>query len=169
MKPVADCAAAYRTSTPALRALDERLFGGTPDEVPERYERSSPLRYAAAVRAPLLVAAATRDAKCPPGQVRDYLTALRHARVPHESMWLETGHDGYQADDHVAVLRRAVVFLDRELRGPRRAAAPRTPRSDRSGDSGRVRTTAPAGTGTTRHDERSSHAEGHHPERPARG
>ncbi|WP_329402213.1 alpha/beta fold hydrolase [Streptomyces melanogenes] len=169
VKPVADCAAAHRTSTPALRALDERLFGGTPDEVPERYERSSPLRYAAAVRAPLLVAAATRDAKCPPGQVRDYLAALRHARVPHESMWLETGHDGYQADDHVAVLRRAVVFLDRELRGPGRAAAPKTPRSDRSGDSGRVRTTAPAGTGTTRHDERSSHAEGHHPERPARG
>lgn len=169
VKPVADCAAAYRTSTPALRALDERLFGGTPDEVPERYERSSPLRYAAAVRAPLLIVAATRDAKCPPGQVRDYLAALRHARVPHESMWLETGHDGYRADDHVAVLRRAVVFLDRELRGPGRAAAPQTPRSDRSGDSGRVRTKAPAGKSTTRHDERSSHAEGHHPERPARG
>ncbi|MEV6552770.1 alpha/beta fold hydrolase [Streptomyces sp. NPDC051597] len=169
VKPVADCAAAHRTSTPALRALDERLFGGTPEQVPERYERSSPVRYAAAVRAPLLVVAATRDAKCPPGQVRDYLAALRHARVPHESMWLETGHDGYQGEHHVAVLRRAVLFLDRELRGPGRAAAPQTPRSDRSGDSGRVRTTVPAGTGTTRHDERSSHAEGHHPERPARG
>ncbi|MFD9794414.1 S9 family peptidase [Streptomyces sp. NPDC059070] len=167
VKPVADCAAAYRTSTPALRALDERLFGGTPDEVPERYARSSPVRYAASVRAPVLVAAATRDAKCPPGQVRDYLEALDRARVPHESMWLDTGHDGYLAEDHVAVLRRAVVFLDRELRGPGRA--PKTPRSDRSGESGRVRTAAPAGKSTTRHDERSSHAEGHHPERPARG
>ncbi|MFD9635990.1 S9 family peptidase [Streptomyces violascens] len=126
VKPVADCAAAYRTTTEALRALDERLFGGTPDEVPERYERSSPLHYVAAVQAPLLVAAATRDAKCPPGQVRDYLAALQHAGVRHESMWLDTGHDGYEADDHVAVLRRAVVFLDRELRG-RPRSTPRRP------------------------------------------
>ncbi|MFG2721212.1 alpha/beta fold hydrolase [Streptomyces sp. NPDC048416] len=138
VKPVADCAAAHRTTTPALRALDERLFGGTPDEVPERYRRSSPLHYAAAVRAPLLVAAARWDAKCPPGQVRDYLTALQHAGVRHESMWLDTGHDGYEAGDHVAVLRRAVVFLDRELRR-RPRAAPKSPRSERSGDPGRVR------------------------------
>ncbi|MCE0444758.1 hypothetical protein LT493_03955 [Streptomyces tricolor] len=46
MKPVADCAAAYRTTTPALRAPDERLFGGTPDEVPGtvRVQLTDPLR-----------------------------------------------------------------------------------------------------------------------------
>ncbi|GAA4078771.1 S9 family peptidase [Streptomyces hundungensis] len=165
VKPVADCAAAHRTTTPALRALDERLFGGTPDEVPERYERSSPRHYAADVRAPLLVAAATRDAKCPPGQVRDYLHALQLAGVPHESMWLDTGHDGYEADDHVAVLRRAVVFLDRELRRrPPRTTTPKTPRSDRSGDSGRERSPAPAGARSTHTERSSGHAEGHHPQ-----
>ncbi len=165
VKPVADCAAAHRTTTPALRALDERLFGGTPDEVPERYERSSPRHYAAGVRAPLLVVAATRDAKCPPGQVRDYLGALRLAGVPHESMWLDTGHDGYEADDHVAVLRRAVVFLDRELRRSRpRTTTPKTPRSDRSGDSGRERSPAPAGARSTHTERSSGHAEGHHPQ-----
>ncbi|MFF3157459.1 S9 family peptidase [Streptomyces sp. NPDC057910] len=165
VKPVADCAAAHRTTTPALRALDERLFGGTPDEVPERYERSSPRHYAAGVRAPLLVAAATRDAKCPPGQVRDYLHALQLAGVPHESMWLDTGHDGYEADDHVAVLRRAVVFLDRELRRrPPRTTTPKTPRSDRSGDSGRERSPAPAGARSTHTERSSGHAEGHHPQ-----
>ncbi|MGA5170403.1 MULTISPECIES: alpha/beta hydrolase family protein [Streptomyces] len=158
VKPVADCAAAHRTTTPALRALDERLFGGTPDEVPERYARSSPIRYAAAVRAPLLVAAATRDAKCPPGQVRGYLAALRAAGVRHEAMWLDSGHDGYDGGDHVAVLRRAVVFLDRELRGP--ARRPQTPRSARSGE----HRTAERLT-----ERRRSHAEGHHPQRPARG
>ncbi|MFC8916894.1 alpha/beta fold hydrolase [Streptomyces sp. NPDC057116] len=159
VKPVADCAAAHRTTTPALRALDERLFGGTPAQVPERYARSSPIRYAAAVRAPLLVAAATRDAKCPPGQVRGYLAALRAAGVPHEAMWLDSGHDGYNGGDHVAVLRRAVVFLDRELR--RRARRhPKTPRSARSGEHHTAERTT---------ERRRSHAEGHHPQRPARG
>ncbi|MFF9869495.1 alpha/beta hydrolase family protein [Streptomyces sp. NPDC013953] len=158
VKPVADCAAAHRTTTPALRALDERLFGGTPDDVPERYARSSPIRYAAAVRAPLLVAAATHDAKCPPGQVRGYLAALRAAGVRHEAMWLDSGHDGYDGGDHVAVLRRAVVFLDRELRGP--ARRPQTPRSARSGEHRTAERTT---------ERRTSHAEGHHPQRPARG
>lgn len=57
----------------------------------------------------------------------------------------------------------------RGLPRPRTAPAaprrrPQTPRSDRAGDTGRVRLPAPAGQGTT-HTERSScHAEGHHPQ-----
>ncbi|UZJ32719.1 alpha/beta hydrolase family protein [Streptomyces endophytica] len=137
VKPVADCAAAYRAGTPALRALDERLFGGTPETVPDRYRRSSPLHYAADVRAPLLVIAASLDAKCPPGQVRGYLAALRAAGVAHESMWLATGHDGYAGADHMAVLRRALGFLDRHLRpAPAAHQAPRFPESGVSGSTG---------------------------------
>ncbi|MFD7897559.1 alpha/beta hydrolase family protein [Streptomyces sp. NPDC059743] len=167
VKPVADSVAAYRTTTPALRALDERLFGGSPDEVPERYARSSPVRYADRVRAPLLVVAATRDAKCPPGQVRGYLAALRAAGARHESMWLDTGHDGYEGGDHVAVLRRAMVFLDRELRRRDRDSkrdrtsardrTPKTPPSGRREDPARVptgpvvRAGPAAGTGTAEH------------------
>ncbi|MGW6519631.1 alpha/beta hydrolase family protein [Streptomyces sp. NPDC054962] len=171
VKPVADGVAAYRTTTSALRTLDERLYGGTPDDVPEAYARSSPIQYASRVRAPLLVVAATRDAKCPPGQVRGYLAALRAAGARHESMWLDSGHDGYEGGDHVAVLRRAVVFLDRELRGTHGPHhAPKTPPAIRRGDSGRVGTAAAAGTDSAEHTERrTTHAEGHHPQRPARG
>ncbi|MFF9768463.1 alpha/beta hydrolase family protein [Streptomyces sp. NPDC014636] len=159
VKPVADCVAAHRTTTAALRALDERLFGGTPEEVPGRYAHSSPIQYAAAVRAPLLVAAARHDAKCPPGQIRGYLAALRAAGVRHEALWLDSGHDGYDGGDHVTVLRRAVVFLDRELRGPARRD-PQTPRSARSGEHH---------TAVHTRERRTTHAEGHHPQRPARG
>ncbi|MEU3923388.1 prolyl oligopeptidase family serine peptidase [Streptomyces sp. NPDC029004] len=119
VKPIADCAAAYRTSTPALQALDERLFGGTPDDIPDTYARSSPIHYVSRVRAPLLLVAAERDEKCPPAQVRGYLSALECAGARYEDMWLDTGHDGYVGHDHVAVLRRAITFLDRELRGRR--------------------------------------------------
>ncbi|MFF7751795.1 prolyl oligopeptidase family serine peptidase [Streptomyces sp. NPDC007971] len=124
VKPVADWAAAHRSTTPALRALDIRLFGGTPDEVPERYAASSPLTCAASVQAPLLVVGATHDAKCPPGQIRTYLAALAAADVPHEAMWLDTGHDGYDGAAHVAVLRRSLLFLRDRLPDP----APRAPR-----------------------------------------
>ncbi|MCZ4124797.1 S9 family peptidase, partial [Streptomyces sp. H39-S7] len=61
VKPLADCAEAFAAGTPALRALDTELFGGTPSEIPEVYARSSPSTYAARVRSPLLVIAATQD------------------------------------------------------------------------------------------------------------
>ncbi|KOV61242.1 prolyl oligopeptidase family serine peptidase [Streptomyces sp. MMG1121] len=127
VKPVADWVAAHRATTPALRALDVRLFGGTPDEVPERYASSSPLTWAAAVTAPLLVVGAAHDAKCPPGQIRTYLAALAAADVPHEAMWLATGHDGYDGATHVAVLRRSLCFLRDRLPAAASGALTRPP------------------------------------------
>ncbi|MFE1858238.1 S9 family peptidase [Streptomyces anandii] len=127
VKPVADWVTAHRTTTPALRALDVRWFGGTPEQVPERYASSSPLTYAAHVSAPLLVVGADKDVKCPPEQIRGYVSALRAAGVPHEEMWLDTGHDGYDGAAHVAVLRRALAFLGGHLPAPAPAGPSRPP------------------------------------------
>ncbi|GAA3206923.1 hypothetical protein GCM10020256_02220 [Streptomyces thermocoprophilus] len=166
VKPLADWAAAHRSSTSALRAFDIRLFGGTPDEVPERYARSSPLSYASRVTAPLLVVGATRDVKCPPDQIRSYLAALDDAGVPYEAMWLDTGHDGYDGAAHVAVLRRAMTFLNRRLAVPR---GPVTEDSPVAGEPGAAaHTTARAGTNRSL-TKGEIHAEGHHPQRSARG
>ncbi|MCZ4124798.1 S9 family peptidase, partial [Streptomyces sp. H39-S7] len=63
--------------------------------------------------------------------------ALRAAGVRHDALWLDGGHDGHDGGDHVQVLHRALVFLDRHLRGPRRAPRPTSspPREGRgSGD-----------------------------------
>ncbi|MFD9396423.1 alpha/beta hydrolase family protein [Streptomyces sp. NPDC060000] len=127
VKPVADWVTAHRTTTPALRALDVRWFGGTPQQVPERYAHSSPLTFAAEVQAPLLVVGADRDVKCPPEQIRSYLDALARADVPHEQMWLDTGHDGYDGATHVAVLRRSLTFLRTHLPAPAPGAPSRPP------------------------------------------
>ncbi|MFF7845089.1 S9 family peptidase [Streptomyces ossamyceticus] len=127
VKPVADWVAAHRATTPALRALDVKLFGGDPDEVPERYAASSPITYAAKVSAPLLVVGATHDDKCPPGQIHAYLDALAAAGVPHDALWLDTGHDGYDGAAHVAVLRRALRFLRDRLPDPAHRAIGRPP------------------------------------------
>lgn len=166
VKPIADFAAAHRAGLPALRALDERLFGGTPADVPERYARSSPVTYAAGVTAPVLVVAAARDTKCPPQQIADYLAALRAAGVPHESLWLESGHDGYRGSDHVATLRRALEFLHGHLAAGARRTAPTAPRPDRGGArqaGGSEPPAQSAGTAKGGHD----HAEGRHPQQPA--
>ncbi|MFC1419064.1 prolyl oligopeptidase family serine peptidase [Streptacidiphilus cavernicola] len=144
VKPIADCAMAFADGTAALRALDAELFGGTPAEVPERYARSSPSSYAAAVRAPLLLVAARRDVKCPPAQVEAYLAALRAHAVPHLAHWLDTGHDGHDGGEHVEVLRRAVTFLGRTLLS-RRTGTHLLPAPPPGGDGGSVRSTGRSG------------------------
>lgn len=200
VKPVAHLARAHATTTPALRALDERLFGGTPEDRPDAYARSSPHTYLPQLDAPLLIVAARHDAKCPPGQVRHYTAALAEQRKSHQVLWVDTGHDGYDGADHVRVLREAVVFLDRELRG--RRTTPTAPPAARRGESGRTeREPVPTGGSTAQQhvqhqqaqhqqaqhhhaqhqqaqhqhaahhptERTTPHAEGHHPQRPARG
>ncbi|KUN81500.1 peptidase S9 [Streptomyces bungoensis] len=129
VKPVADCATSFRHSTPALQALDTALFGGTPDQVPERYARASPATFAGTVRSPLLIVAARNDAKCPPEQIEVYLAALRAGAIRHETVWLDSGHDGYDGAEHVAVMERSLRFLGRSLAGTpaRDAPAPDVP------------------------------------------
>jgi acylaminoacyl-peptidase len=117
VNPIADYPAAFRETTDAVRSLDIRLFGGTPDRLPAEYERSSPAAYAAAVRAPVLVVAATDDPKCPPGQIRGYVEALRSRGLRPVLEWVESGHEGHGTDVHVRTLAAVVGFVGIEMGG----------------------------------------------------
>ena len=111
VNPIADYPAAFRETTAAVRALDIRLFGGSPRQKPDEYARSSPATYAAAVRAPVLILAGTDDPKCPPGQIRSYAAALRSHGRPPELEWTASGHEDYRIGVHVQVISAVVRFL----------------------------------------------------------
>ncbi|MFI6645475.1 S9 family peptidase [Streptomyces sp. NPDC050504] len=115
--PVADSAAAFRAGTSALRSLDTRLFGGTPDQVPDRYAESSPVTYAARVRAPVLLVAGGNDVKCPPEQIVAYADALRAHGTEPELLELDTGHDSRAVQSQATALIRVVTFLGTALGG----------------------------------------------------
>lgn len=115
--PVADSAAAFRAGTPALRSLDTRLFGGTPDQQPHRYAQASPMTYVDAVRAPVLLVAGGSDVKCPPEQVVRYAQALRARGLDTELLEPDSGHDSRLADEQAMVLTAVVSFLGVQLGG----------------------------------------------------
>ncbi|WP_234337128.1 alpha/beta hydrolase family protein [Streptomyces xylophagus] len=115
--PIADSAAAFRAGTPALRSLDARLFGGTPDQKPHRYAKASPMTYVDAVRAPVLLVAGGSDVKCPPEQVVRYAQALRARGLAPELLELDTGHESRLMDDQATVLTTVVSFLGTHLGG----------------------------------------------------
>ncbi|MET8716462.1 prolyl oligopeptidase family serine peptidase [Streptomyces sp. NPDC004735] len=125
--PVADYTAAYRATTPALREVDDRLFGGTPEQVPHRYHAACPMTYAGRVRGPLFLAASADDEKCPPEQIERYLAALRHRDVPHRIRWLGGGHDvGRDPAGHTAAWAAMVRYAGDTLRASPETADRRT-------------------------------------------
>ncbi|MFB6887991.1 alpha/beta hydrolase family protein [Kitasatospora sp. NPDC056327] len=123
-QPIADYPDAYRTTTPALRELDRELFGGSPEDVPERYRAADPRAYVHRVRSPVLLIASRTDERCPPGQVARYAADLRRLAVPHEVLWVDGGHYSRRTADHRSVLAAMVRFAGRvwpapPLRAPR--------------------------------------------------
>ncbi|MDQ3579331.1 MAG: prolyl oligopeptidase family serine peptidase, partial [Actinomycetota bacterium] len=90
--PVADYLAAYEDEMEPLRAFDRALFGGSPDEMNERYVECSPITYVDEVRAPVLVLAGENDPRCPIRQIDNYLDRLAERGVPYEMYRYDAGH-----------------------------------------------------------------------------
>src|SRR5262249_42016615 len=90
--PVADCALAFEDEAETLKAYDRILFGGTPQERPEQYRKSSPITCAENVQAPLLIFQGRNDTRCPPRQVEVYVEKLRSLGKPVDLHWFDAGH-----------------------------------------------------------------------------
>jgi dienelactone hydrolase len=116
--PVADYVTAYHDEMEALKALDRTLLGGTPDEVPERFEASSPLTYVDRVRAPVFISAGVNDPRCPIRQVENYVRRLEVRGAPHEVYRYDAGHGSLVVEERIKQLRLEFDFVDRHLPGP---------------------------------------------------
>ncbi|MGR6967191.1 prolyl oligopeptidase family serine peptidase [Geodermatophilus sp. URMC 61] len=111
--PVADYLAAYEDEMEGLRAYDRALFGGSPDEVRDVYVRSSPITYAQALAAPVLVVAGANDPRCPIRQIDNYLARLVELGKPHEVYRFDAGHGSLVIEE---TIRQVEVALDFALR-----------------------------------------------------
>jgi dipeptidyl aminopeptidase/acylaminoacyl peptidase len=115
--PVADYVAAYEDEMEGLKAFDRSLFGGSPEEVPDRYRDSSPITYVDAVRAPVLILAGENDPRCPIRQIENYVRALEARGVPHEVYRYDAGHGSLVDDETVRQVRAELGFAARHLPG----------------------------------------------------
>ncbi|MPQ98037.1 prolyl oligopeptidase family serine peptidase [Modestobacter sp. I12A-02628] len=114
--PVADYLAAYEDEMEGLRAYDRALFGGSPDEVRDRYVRSSPLTYVDQVTAPVLVVAGANDPRCPIRQIDNYLAALEQRGAQHEVYRFDAGHGSLVVEETIRQVERALDFALRHVR-----------------------------------------------------
>ena len=113
--PVADYVAAYEDEMEGLKAFDRSLFGGSPDQVPQKYADSSPITYVDRLRAPVLVLAGENDPRCPIRQIENYLARLVSLGVPHEVYRFDAGHGSLVNDERVRQMRVELAFAARHL------------------------------------------------------
>ncbi|WP_316522636.1 S9 family peptidase [Kitasatospora brasiliensis] len=123
--PVADYHTAYADEMEALKSLDRTLFGGTPEEVPERFTASSPLTYVERVRVPVYISAGVNDPRCPIRQIENYVERLEQLDKPHEVYRYDAGHGSLVVEERIKQLRLEIDFVRRHLpAAPTEAAGP---------------------------------------------
>ncbi|WP_369069664.1 prolyl oligopeptidase family serine peptidase [Kineococcus terrestris] len=113
--PVADYVAAYEDEMEGLKAFDRSLFGGSPEQVPDKYADSSPITHVDAVRAPVLVLAGENDPRCPLRQIENYLARLAARGAPHEVYRYDAGHGSLVDDERVRQVSAELDFTRRHL------------------------------------------------------
>ncbi|MET8324702.1 prolyl oligopeptidase family serine peptidase [Streptomyces sp. NPDC005181] len=113
--PVADYVTAYHDEMEALKAMDRTLLGGTPEEVPERFEASSPLTYVDAVRTPVYISAGVNDPRCPIRQVENYVDRLKARHAVHEVYRYDAGHGSLVVEERIKQVRLELDFARRHL------------------------------------------------------
>ncbi|HWM36041.1 MAG TPA: prolyl oligopeptidase family serine peptidase, partial [Streptomyces sp.] len=115
--PVADYVTAYHDEMEALKSLDRTLLGGSPEEVPERFEASSPITYVDQVRVPVYISAGLNDPRCPIRQVENYVGRLEERGIPHEVYRYDAGHGSLVVEERIKQLRLEIDFALRHLPG----------------------------------------------------
>ncbi|MHC6627072.1 S9 family peptidase [Streptomyces globosus] len=113
--PVADYVSAYHDEMEALKSLDRTLFGGAPEEVPERFAASSPLTYVDAVRAPVHIAAGVNDPRCPIRQIENYVDRLAARGAVHEVYRYDAGHGSLVVEERIKQVGMEIDFALKHL------------------------------------------------------
>lgn len=105
---IADWALLYEDAAESLVGHTGLAMGGTPDEVPEQYAKSSPLTYVEQIAAPVLIIQGQNDSRTPARQVTVFAERMRALGKPIKLVWYETGHVG--GDMALAVAHQAMMI-----------------------------------------------------------
>lgn len=107
---IADWTLLYEDEADTLKGFQAGIFGGTPQEKPEQYAASSPLTYAAAVAAPVLVIQGRNDTRCPSRQLEVYEARMKALGKSIEVVWFDAGHGSLATEQRIAFQERLLRF-----------------------------------------------------------
>lgn len=102
----------YETTRPDLRPYSEEMMGGSPEQVPERYQQRSPIHFVDRIKGKLLIVQGLRDPNVTPENVRAVREALDVATVPYEALvFQDEGHGIIRSPNQKILYRRLAEFF----------------------------------------------------------
>lgn len=115
--PIACHRTSYEDETAGLRAHHRALFGGSPDEQPERYAASSPITYVDQVKSPVLILSGENDLRCPLRQINKYVTQLAEHGREHEVYTYDAVRESLVVAERLAQTTLQLEFARKHVNG----------------------------------------------------
>ena len=94
----------YQTTRPDLRPYSEEMMGGSPEEVPDRYRRRSPINHLQNIRGRLLIVQGQKDPNVTPENVAVVVKVLEHYDISYELLTFEDEGHGVSRPGNLKVL-----------------------------------------------------------------
>jgi dipeptidyl aminopeptidase/acylaminoacyl peptidase len=107
---ISDWALSYEYSAESLKRYDVAIFGGTPEEKPEAYAKSSPVTYIEDVTAPILIIQGRNDTRTPARPIEIYEEKMKALGKEIEVYWFDAGHLGPFAQVEQAVKHQEMMM-----------------------------------------------------------
>jgi dipeptidyl aminopeptidase/acylaminoacyl peptidase len=108
----------YETTRPDLRPYSEEMMGGSPEAVPERYRRGSPIHFARNIQGRLLIVQGMQDPNVSPENVRAVQAELDAAGIQYELLAFEDeGHGILRPKNQQVLYARLAEFFGQAFQG----------------------------------------------------
>ncbi len=110
--PIADWAVMFDEQNAFTKAYALSLFGGTPDDLPELYQSSSPRSHVANYSAPLHISQPENDSRTPFKPVRMFVDDMQAADKEVDLFVMAGGHAGVGKTQTIEMVERWLSFVD---------------------------------------------------------
>ncbi|NDJ51497.1 MAG: S9 family peptidase [Chloroflexi bacterium] len=104
----------YETTRPDLRGYSEEMLGGSPQDVPERYQQRSPINYVQHIQGKLLIVQGAQDPNVTPANLRQVSERLHEKDITYEELLFEDEGHGIRKPKNQRILYKALAdFFER--------------------------------------------------------
>jgi len=110
-----DWAMEYEYLSPMMRGYSVAIMGGTPQEKPEQYAKSSPINYIENIKAPVLIIQGRNDTRTPARPVEVYEAKMKALGKQIEVQWYDEGHMGGGTEQDIEHMELMLKFAYRVL------------------------------------------------------
>ena len=108
----------HATEMPWGRAYSEEMMGGTPEELPEKYDNASPGRFIDRILGHLMIVHGLADSNVGPENTHVAIRELTGAGIPHQAvLYPDEGHGVFRRSNVEDYLHRTAEFWDEAFRG----------------------------------------------------